>query len=124
MPNPQRRAGRIFLKIDGVQHDAKGSFTYNLGQPKREAIVGADRVHGFKERPQTASIEGEVTDRNALKLEALQNLDDVTVTLELANGKIIVLRNAWYANDGNVGTEEGNIAVTFQGMSAEETKQS
>ncbi len=31
MANPNRRAGKIFFKVDGAQHDAKGSFTYNLG---------------------------------------------------------------------------------------------
>ena len=34
-------------------------------------------------------IEGEITDRSDLDLEKLLNLDGVTVTLELANGKVI-----------------------------------
>ncbi|MFP3943815.1 MAG: phage tail tube protein [Alphaproteobacteria bacterium] len=115
-----RRAGIIFLKINGRQHDARGNFTYNLGVPKREAIVGADGVHGHKEMPKAPFIEGEITDRGDLDVEALQRLDDVTVTLELANGKVILLRNAWYAADGDAQTEEANIQVRFEGLSAEE----
>lgn len=115
-----RRAGTIFFKVNGTQHDAKGSFTYNLGAPKREAIIGADAIHGFKETPQPAHIEGEITDRGDLDVDALLRLDDQTVTLELANGKTILLRNAWYAADGNIGTEEANIQVRFEGLSAEE----
>lgn len=118
---PNRRAGRIFIKVDGVQQDAKGSFTYNLGRDKREPMVGADQVHGFKETPQVAMIEGKITDRSDFDLAAFLDLTDTTVTLEVSNGKTIVLRNAWYAGDGNVETEEAEIEVLFHGLSAEET---
>lgn len=117
---PQRRAGILFLKVNGATQDAKGNFTYNLGRGKREAIVGADKVHGYKEMPQVAFIEGEITDASSLNLAALLATDDATVTLQLANGKVVVLRNAWYAADGNAQTEEGNIQVRFEAESAEE----
>lgn len=117
---PGRRAGRIFFKADGVQYDAKGSYNYNLGADKREAMVGADGVHGYKAMPQVPFIEGEITDAKDLDLAAFINLDGVTITLELANGKSILLRDAWYAADGNVGTEDANIQVRFEGMSGEE----
>ena len=116
-----RRAGTLYVRIDGAQRDAIGNWTYNLGSPKREAIVGADRVHGYREMPQVPYIEGEITDESALSLAALQNLTDATVTLELANGKLICLRDAWYAADGTVGTEQGNVQVRFEGRSAEES---
>jgi hypothetical protein len=118
----QRRAGIVYFKIDGSIQDAKGNFTYNLGKNKREAIVGADAVHGFKETPQVAFIEGEITDRGTLDLEALVTLDDITATLELSNGKVFVLRNAWYAGDGNVQTEESNIQIRLEGKTGEEVR--
>lgn len=120
MANENRRSGIISFKKNGELLDAKGNFTYNLGQPKRDAIVGADRVHGYKEMPQVPYIEGEITDRAGLDLESFLNLTNETMTLELANGKVITLREAWYAGDGNVQTEEANITVRFEGMSAEE----
>lgn len=116
----QRRAGIIQLALNGVVYDAKGSFSYNLGRPKRDAIIGADVVQGYKEMPQVAFIEGEITDTSTLDLDALVTTDGVTVTLALANGKTIALRNAWYAGEGTVQTEEANIAVRFEGVSAEE----
>ena len=116
----QRRGGTISLQINGELQDAKGGFTYNLGRPKKEAIVGADGVHGYKETPQVAFVEGEITDRGTLDLAALVNLTDATVTLELANGKVIVLRSAWYAGEGTGNTEEGNVQVRFEGKSGEE----
>jgi Phage tail tube protein len=115
-----RRGGLIQFAAGGVTFDAKGNFTYNLGSPKREAVVGADAVHGFKETPQVAFVEGEITDRGNLDLKALTLMDDATVTLNLANGKIIVLGGAWYAGEGTGNTDEGNIGVRFEGTRAEE----
>ena len=116
-----RRVGGILeVKIDGTLFSAKGEFTYNLGTPKREAVVGADSVHGFKEMPQVAYCEGAFTDNDQLDLQKLTEVRDATVTLRLANGKTIVIREAFYAADGKVGTEEGEIEVRFEGVRGEE----
>lgn len=112
-----RRAGRIYLKVDGILHDAKGSFSYNIGQDKRDPIIGADGVHGYKETPQVAYIEGALTDRGDLDLEALAKQDNVTVTLELVNGKTIVLPNAWFAGEATVTTDEAEISVRWESRS-------
>lgn len=120
MSGKNRVGGIIAFKINGDIQFAKGNFTYNLGKPKREGVVGADAVHGYKETPQIPFIEGEITDRKELSLEDLVTMDEETVTLELANGKVITLSEAWYAGEGTGNTEEGNIACRFEGMSAEE----
>ena len=122
MAGKNRIGGMISLKINGDMYFAKGNFTYNLGIPKKEGVAGSDRVHGYKEVPQVPFIEGEITDRNELNLEDLVTLDDATATLELANGKVIMLREAWYAGEGTGNTEEGNIALRLEGMSAEEVR--
>jgi hypothetical protein len=118
----QRKGGIIQLQVNGELYDAKGSFTYNLGRPVREAIVGADTVHGYKETPQVAFVEGEITDRGTLDLEKVVTMAGATVTLELANGKVIVLRDAWFAGEGTGNTDEGNVAVRFEGRSGEEIR--
>lgn len=117
----QRRAGKITLNVNGVLQDAKGSFTYNLGRSKRDAIVGADTVHGFAEKPQVGFIEGAITDRGNLDLAALVDTTDATVTLELANGKVIALKDAWFAGEGDATTEEAEIEVRFEGRAEEVT---
>ena len=118
----KRVGGIIELKADGELYQAKGSFTYNLGKPKRETVVGHDAVHGYKELPQEPYIEGAITDSPDLNLAALLQLKDVTATLRLANGKIIVLREAFYSADGNGTTEEGEIEFKLSGSSAEEIR--
>ena len=118
-----RRAGRISFKVDGTRYESKGTFSYNLGLDVREAIIGADGVHGYKETPQVSYIEGAVTDREDLDLEALVGADECTVTLELNNGKIITLSRAWFAGDGTASTEEAEIPIRFESKSrAQEVK--
>lgn len=116
----QRRAGLIQVQVQGEVQDAKGSFSYNLGRPLREAIVGSDGVHGYKETPQVAMIEGAITDRGTLDVAALVSGRDLTVTLTLGNDKVIVLRDAWFAGEGTASSEEAEIPVRWEGANAEE----
>lgn len=116
-----RIGGTIFVKVDGVQRSAKGSFTYNFGIPKREPVIGSDLIlAGYKEAGQVAYIEGMITDQSDLDVNTLQRLDNATVTLNLANGKNVALRNAYYQHDGGITTDEGEIPIRFEGPSAEE----
>lgn len=116
-----RRAGTMFFKVDGTLRDAKGNFTYNLGGPKREGMIGTDLTNqGYKETGQIAYVEGEITDQGDLSLADFINIENATITLELANGKVVTFRNAYYAADGNVGTEDANIQVRFEAKEAEE----
>jgi hypothetical protein len=116
-----RRVGGVLLfKLDGQVYLAKGNFEYDIGAPKRDAVVGADSVHGFKEMPKVPFISGAITDTDETDLEALLNFRDGTATLELANGKVIVIREAYYAGDGNVSTEEGEIPLRIEGIRGEE----
>jgi hypothetical protein len=115
----QRLGGIISVKVDGKIYQAKGAFTYNPGIPLRTPIMGSDSQHGFKEEPQPGFIEGEFTDSNTLDVPNLLKLQNVTVTIELANGKMFVLRNAYYAGEGTTSTDEGNIGVRFEGRGEE-----
>jgi len=119
---PARLAGIVLVKVDGEQYKAAGDFTYSLGLGKREALAGPDGVHGYKETPQTPFVEGEIRDHADLDLEAVMTATDVTVTLELANGKVISLTGAWWASDGQVGTADAKIKARFEGLYAEEIR--
>lgn len=55
MAGKNRIGGVISLKVDGDMYFAKGNFTYNIGIPRKEGVVGSDRVHGYKETPQIRS---------------------------------------------------------------------
>lgn len=121
MADENRRSGILYVKLEGKLLDVKGNWTYNFGKPKRDGIVGADRVHGYKEMPQIPYVEGVITDKGSLDVENdILNVTNATLTLELANGKTGIWREAWYAGEGDITTEEAEIAVRFEAMSGEE----
>jgi hypothetical protein len=98
----------------------QGRVLVRPGRPQAHGDPGADGIHGYKEEPKVAFIEGKITDRLTLDVKALASGKDVTVTLDLANGKMIVLRNAWYAGDGTATTGEAEVMVRWEGQSAQE----
>ena len=114
MAGESRVAGVLYFKVDGIQHAARGNFSYSLGGYKREAVEGADRIHGYTEKPIVSYIEGDITDRRDLDMKAFDELDGVTVTLEVANGKTILIRNAWNASERKVNASEGSSTVRFE----------
>jgi hypothetical protein len=114
--------GILSFEVNAVKYRAKGTWTYNLGEPVRTAIVGADGVHGFKEEPQVPFIEGAITDGRSMKILDLLRSEDITGTLHLRNGKVIVIRGAWSAGENTVDTEESEVAVRFEGMGAVEVR--
>lgn len=117
----ERRIGGImFIKADAALLRAKGEFTYSIGSPKREMIPGQSEILGYKEEPAVPFCEGSISDHSELDLQALTLIKNATITLELANGKTFVLREAVYAAEGTVTTGEGEIEVRFEGISAEE----
>lgn len=116
----RRVGGLLFLKVDGVQYQAKGEFTYSLLKFKREMVVGADGVHGYKEMPVAPFIEGAITDSDDLGIDDILNISDSTVTIQLANGKTISLEHAAYVADGETKSEEGEIQFRVEGTDGAE----
>ncbi len=120
MSGNQRVGGVIKLQAGGVRLKVKGGATYNLGVNKRETVMGADGPHGHTEKPQIAFIEADITDDPSLDVKALAAMKNATVTLELANGKTILLHQAVQVGELTFNTDEGNGTVRFEGISAEE----
>lgn len=120
--NSTLRGGMLYLLKDGQRYDATGDFTYNLGRPKKTAIIGSSKVNGFYTEAQAPFIEGAITDAKDLDLAAFLDTVDATITLELQIGKVIVLRQAAYVGEGTVSPKEGQVPVRFEGLSCEEVK--
>lgn len=116
-----RIAGLFELKANGTTLSAMGTFTFNLGQPKREGVRDSRSTVGYTEMPQTPYLEGAITDYSDLYVkEDILNATDATVTLKAGNGKTYMLENAWYAGDGDIDMEKGEVQVRFEGLDAEE----
>jgi Phage tail tube protein len=113
----------LSVKVNGEIVDVVGNVEYDLGEPQREALVGADRVHGFTEKPKVPYLKLEVTDRQGFDLRGFFNVSGATVIWTGRNGKGVTLSEAWYAGAGTVQSEDGKVDVVFQAMRADEFSQ-
>lgn len=111
----KRIGGIVILTADGQVLNAKGSWTWNLGQPMRESVIGADRIHGRKEIPQVGKLEGVISYTADLSPKVLLNLVDATITMVLGNGHTFILSEAYFAGEGDGTTEDGEISAIFNG---------
>ncbi len=108
-------AGIAYLKLDGTQFSLRGSFMVRPLNRTREAIVGQDGYHGYRETEVAPEIEGEISDRGGLSIKALQEVKNATVTAELVNGKTYILNDAFYADNAELNATDGTITVKFVG---------
>ena len=115
-----RLAGTAFISVDGRTYMLAGDLGYDPSTVARESLVGQDRVHGYSEKPKTGSISGTLRDAGGLTVADFNAMTNVTVTLELANGKTVVGRNMWTVDSQEVKTAEGTFEVKWEGISVEE----
>lgn len=116
----KRIAGVCYIKVGAEQLPLAGNWTVSPSPTQREGIAGQDGVHGYKEMPRVPFISGDAQTTGALSIETLDKITDATVTAELANGKVYVLREAWTASAHEVNSQEGQVAVRFEGISCDE----
>ncbi len=113
----KRIAGVAYWKVNGRQLALRGNFTISPSAFERAGIAGQDYVHGFSEVPRVPFISGDVSLVEGTSVEDIDAMVDETVTAELANGDVWVLRNAWRAQFSEINTREGQFSVRFEGES-------
>lgn len=115
MSNP--RGGINGVSIDGDRLDVDGSVEIRLGKPMREAKVGPTKVLGYNEKPTVPGIYLDVAEGSEVDHDKLSEVKNATITVEMKNGKVYSLANAWSKNpDGGVlNPEDGNIRYEFDG---------
>jgi hypothetical protein len=116
----QRIAGIAFLKVDGALYPLRGNFTVSPSALERAGIAGQDYIHGYSELPRLPVISGDVSLDPLLSMDDVEAVTQATVTAELANGKTYVLREAWCTSALELNSREGQVRVTFQGVSCDE----
>ena len=115
-----RVAGTCFVKRDGVQYSLKGSLTIQPLSVERTGVTGMDGIHGYSETPVVPFIELEVTKTPDLSVKAFEGVTDSTITAELADGTVYVLRNAWFSGQLSVDGGEGKVKLKFEGLACNE----
>ena len=112
-------AGRLEVQVDGELVRAAGAFEFTYGDDQHEMIVGHDGPHGVKAMPKFGMVKGKITVTPQTDVRKLNRLTNATVTVTMAGGQGIVLREAASAHDGMVNSEDASMEVEFHGMSAE-----
>lgn len=113
--------GKFTISCDGIAYYASGVFKYGAGFDKREAVMHSAGFAGFKTTPVAPYISGELFDDDSISLSDIANMTNSTITLDLSNGKQIVLRGAYSTNDNGLEVDtDGKITIKFEGQSIEE----
>ena len=115
-----RLAGVAYVTVDGQTYMLAADLTYSPSKVTRETLVGQDRVHGYKETPHAGYISGTFRDAGSLTAQNFNDMTNVSVICELANGKTIAGRNMWTVEAQEVKTMEGTFDVRWESFSVQE----
>jgi len=116
----QRIGGIAVLKVDGTQYALKGNMTVSPSVVKRDGVAGQDYVHGFLENPIVPSIRGDFSTVPGISVETLEQMTDVTVQADLANGNSYVLQDGWTEAAFVVDSVRGQLEIIWQGLTCDE----
>lgn len=102
------------VSVDGVQVLARGNVTYRIGGRTRETVNGLDGTHGYTETGQSWRIAFDASTLRDTDLAKIKEADEVTVLLELLNGKQVKLFDAWYVGDLEANAGDGQAPCAFE----------
>ena len=116
-----RLAGTVSVTTNGVTIMVAGQFKYSPSTVKRETLTGMDRVHGYKEKPSAPYISCQVRDSGGTTVADFNDMTDVTVVAELANGKTIIGTGMWTVESQEVDSEDAVFDVRWESFSVMES---
>ncbi|MGO3395342.1 MAG: phage tail tube protein [Serratia proteamaculans] len=108
-------AGTAYVSVDGLTIMVVGQFKYSTGRVKRETLIGMDGVHGYKETFVAPYISCQVRDSGSTVLADFNHQVNVTLVVELANGKTLIGSGMWSTDVQEVDSEEAVFTVKWEG---------
>ena len=111
----KRVAGPCFCKVDGDQLEVKGRMECTVGDVTREAVLSTRGVVGIKETVRTPSVKLTAIFMPDFPIDKLTTGTDMTITAELANGKVYTLSGAFMVGEPTAKGEDGEIDLEFNG---------
>ncbi len=108
-------AGICFLKVDGSQIEVSGGIECPLLDVKREAVMGLSGPAGFKEMALEPFVKVSAIFTDDFPMDTVQNNTEMTITAELANGKVYTLSGAFLKGEPSVKAEDGTVELEFSG---------
>ena len=111
----KRVAGICYVKADGAQFDISGGIEVPLVDVKRETVMGLAGPAGLKETALEPYVKVSAIFTAEFPISALQTGTDITVTAELANGKVYTLQGAFLKGEPSIKGEDGTVDLEFGG---------
>lgn len=115
-----RLAGIAYLSVDGVSYMLSGELSYGVSTIERKTLIGQDGVQGYSETPKAGFIAGTLRDAGNLTVADFNAMTGNTVTVELANGKMVSGGNMWTVEAQEVKSMEGTFEVRWEGLLVQE----
>jgi len=125
-----RIAGIAYLKVNAEQSQnsggpirqlpLRGNFTISPSTYEKAMLAGQDYVHGYSEVPRVPFIEGDVSLLPELSVVDVANMLNITVTAELANGRVYTLIEAVCTAAFELNARDGLMRVRFEGKWCDE----
>ncbi|WP_419900690.1 phage tail tube protein [Roseomonas sp. USHLN139] len=113
--NSRRLAGTAYLFVDGVQYPIASEPSYRVSTVTRTTLTGMSGVDGYSETPQPGFIAATLRDGPLVSMSDFQDMTNVSVTLQLANGKRVSGTGMWTVETQEVNSTEGTFSVRFEG---------
>ena len=107
--------GTAFFKIDGGNFSTNGEFEIMIQDVVREAVPDSNGDVNSIERPVASKISGSINMIPDLDPAAITAMENVTVAVELNNGKIAVLAEAFFTGESTATVNDGQLAIEFHG---------
>lgn len=111
----KRVAGICYIKVDGEQLEVEGGVECPLMDTSREPVMGTNGLAGYKETALTPYVKLSAIFVPEFPIEKLRDGTDMTVTAEMANGKVYTLSEAFCVGDNAVKGTDGMIDLEFNG---------
>ena len=115
-----RLGGFATITFDGNQYELKANMEVRPSSVRREGVAGQDQVHGYLENPIVPQIKGDFSTVPGLSLDTIEQMTNVTVQADLANGSSYILTSAWTVSAFAIQTQRGQVEITFEGVTMEE----
>ena len=111
----KRVAGICYIKVDGEQLEVSGGIEAPLLDVKRETVMSLAGPAGIKETALEPFVKLTAIFMPNFPLATLQSNTDMTVTAELANGKVYTLSGAFVKGEPSAKGEDGTVELEFGG---------
>lgn len=110
-----RIAGVCYIKVDGTQLEVKGGVEIPFSNVNRETVMGLAGVAGYKETAQRPYLKLTAVFTRDFPIQQLAEGTNMTITAELANGKVYTLSQAFLEGETVSNGEEGTAEIEFSG---------